>query len=155
MALSIGMQAPDFTLLDTAQKPVSLSSYRGQRVLVAFFPAAFTGVCKAELCAFQESIQQLNSAGVQVLAISADLPFANGGFASANNLTFPVLSDWTLETIKAYGVPFNNFAGIQGLTRSERATFIIDANGIIEFVDVTEHPGVEPNYKELFAKAGL
>lgn len=151
MALSVGTIAPDFTLLDTAQNLVSLSDYRGHRVLVAFFPAAFTGVCKAELCSFQQAIQRLNSAGVTVLGISADLPFANGGFAQANNLTFPLLSDWTMETIKAYDIPFANFAGIQGLTRSERATFIIDATGTIEYVHVTEHPGVEPNYDEIFA----
>ncbi len=152
MALPVGAEAPDFTLLDTAMNPVSLSSYRGKRVLLVFFPAAFTGVCTAELCSFQGSMQRLNNAGVQVLAISADLPFANGGFAKANGLEFPLLSDWTLATINAYGVPFQNFAGIQGLTRSERATFIINESGEITYVQVTEHPGVEPNYDEILAQ---
>ncbi len=154
MALSVGTKAPDFTLLDTSNSPVSLSSFRGKKVILVFFPAAFTGVCTNEMCSFQNAIQRLNSAGVQVLAISADLPFANGGFAAANGLEFPILSDWTMSTIKAYNVEWPNFAGIEGLTRSARATFIINADGVIEYVNVTENPGVEPNYDEIFAAAG-
>lgn len=151
MALAVGTQAPDFTLLDTAKQPVSLSSFRGQKVVLAFFPAAFTGVCKAEMCSFQGAIQRLNGMNAQVIGVSADLPFSNGGFAEANGLTFPILSDWTLETIKTYDVTFENFAGIQGLTRSSRATFVIDADGIIRHVHITENPGVEPNYDEIYA----
>lgn len=151
MALAVGTQAPDFTLLDTAKQPVSLSSFRGKKVVLAFFPAAFTGVCKAEMCSFQGAIQRLNGMNAQVIGVSADLPFSNGGFAEANGLTFPILSDWTLDTIKAYDVTFDNFAGIQGLTRSSRATFVIDADGVIRHVHITENPGVEPNYDEIYA----
>ncbi|MCO6465741.1 MAG: peroxiredoxin [Bradyrhizobiaceae bacterium] len=152
MALSVGAKAPDFTLLNTNLEPVSLSSFAGKRVLLAFFPAAFTGVCEAELCRFQESMQQLNNAGVQVLAVSADLPWSNGGFAKANNLSFPLLSDWKMDAIRAYDVSWENFAGIEGLTRSARATFVIGADGMIEFVDVTENPGIEPDYAAILAK---
>lgn len=151
MALSVGTEAPDFTLLDASQTPVTLSSYRGKRVLVAFFPAAFTGVCQAELCTFRDSMQRLNNVGVQVLGVSADIPFANDAFAKANHLEFPILSDFTLSTIKAYDVAFANFAGIQGLTRSARAVFVLNPTGVIEYVQVTEHPGVEPDYDAIFA----
>lgn len=151
MALAVGTQAPDFTLLDTAKQPVSLSSFRGKKVVLAFFPAAFTGVCKAELCSFQGAIQRLNGMNAQVIGVSADLPFSNGGFAEANGLTFPILSDWTLETIKNYDVAFENFAGIHGLTRSSRATFVLDADGVIRHIHITENPGVEPNYDEIYA----
>ncbi|MEY3386241.1 MAG: hypothetical protein RIR53_1052 [Bacteroidota bacterium] len=151
MALAVGTPAPDFTLLDADKNPVSLSSFAGKPVVVAFFPAAFTGVCQAELCTFQGAIQRLNSANAAVVAISADIPFANGAFAAANSLTFPILSDFTLSTINAYDVALSNFAGIEGLTRSVRATFIVDANGTISYVEVTANPGVEPNYDALFA----
>jgi peroxiredoxin len=153
MALPVGTQAPDFTLFDTTKQPVALSSFRGQKVILAFFPAAFTGVCKAELCSFQGAIQRLNGMNAQVIGVSADLPFSNGAFAESNGLTFPILSDWDLSTIKAYDVAFDNFAGIQGLTRSSRATFVIDADGIIRHVHITENPGVEPNYDEIYAAA--
>lgn len=150
MALAIGTKAPDFTLEDPTRKKVSLSDYLGKNVILCFFPAAFTGVCKAEMCSFQGAVQRLNSANGQVLAISADTIFANGAFAAANDLTFPVLSDYTMSTINAYDVSFANFAGIEGLTRSERAVFVIDAEGVIKHVHVTENPGVEPNYDEIF-----
>lgn len=151
MALSVGTQAPDFTLLDANKSPVSLSSYKGKTVVLVFFPAAFTGVCEAELCAFRDGMARMNDVDAQVLAISADLPFANGGFAKANGFQFPLLSDWNLATIKAYDIPFTGFAGIEGLVRSERAVFILDANGVIQYVQVTENPGVEPNYEEVFS----
>lgn len=153
MALAVGTPAPDFTLFDANKQPVTLSSFRGRKVIVVFFPAAFTGVCKAEMCSFQNAIQRLNSMDAQVLAISADLPFANGAFAEANGLSFPLLSDFNLKTITAYDVLFNNFAGIEGLTRSERATFVLDADGIIRHVHVTPNPGVEPNYDEIYDAA--
>lgn len=153
MALAVGSTAPDFTLFDTNKQPVTLSSYRGRKVILVFFPAAFTGVCKAEMCSFQNAIQRLNSMDAQVLAVSADLPFSNGAFAEANGLTFPVLSDFDLKTIKAYDIAFNNFAGIEGLVRSERATFVIDGEGVIRHVHVTPNPGVEPNYDEIYDAA--
>lgn len=151
MALTVGSTAPDFTLLDHNKQPVTLSSFRGQKVVLAFFPAAFTGVCQAEMCSFQSAIQRLNTVNAQVLAISADIPFSNNAFAAANGLTFPLLSDWSLATINAYDVALANFAGIEGLTRSVRATFVIDAEGVIRHADVTANPGVEPNYDEIYA----
>ncbi|MBU3742150.1 MAG: peroxiredoxin [Candidatus Kapabacteria bacterium] len=153
MALALGSTAPDFTLLDAHKQPVTLSSFRGQTVILAFFPAAFSGVCTAELCSFQNAMQRLNGMAAQVLAVSADLPFANAAFAAANNLTFPLLSDWNLSTINSYDVALPNFAGIEGLTRSVRATFVIDAEGVIRHVDVTPNPGVEPNYDDIYAAA--
>ncbi len=151
MALSIGTVAPDFTLFDAKKQPVTLSSYRGKKVVLVFFPAAFTGVCKAEMCSFQGAIQRLNTADAQVIGVSADLPFSNNAFAESNGLEFPLLSDFNLDTIRAYDVVFHNFAGMEGLTRSERATFVIDEAGVIRNVHVTENPGVEPNYDEIFA----
>lgn len=151
MALSVGTTAPDFTLLGTDMQPVALSSFAGQKVVLAFFPAAFTGVCKNELCTFQNAIQRLNGMNATVIGVSADLPFSNRGFAEANGLTFPIVSDWNLATINAYDVALPNFAGIEGLTRSTRATFVIDGSGVIRYAHVTENPGVEPNYDEIYA----
>ena len=153
MALSVGTQAPDFSLLDTDMNPVKLSDHKGRKIILVFFPAAFTGVCEAELCSFQNSITRLNDMGAQVIAISADLPFANKGFKEKFNLDFPLLSDWNLDTIKAYDIVFDGFAGIDGLKRSDRATFVIDAGGEIKHVHVTENPGVEPDYEEIYKAA--
>lgn len=151
MALAVGSVAPNFSLLDADRQPVSLSSYAGKKVVVAFFPAAFTGVCKDELCTLQGALQRLNGVNAAVLAITADIPFANKAFADANGLTFPILSDFTVETINAYGVALENFAGIPGLTRSHRATFVVGADGTITYSEVTENPGVLPNFDALYA----
>ena len=149
MALTVGTQAPDFALLDTKKESVSLSSFRGKKTVLAFFPAAFTGVCQNELCTFRDQLNRFNDVGANVLAISADLPFSNGAFAEKNELNFPVLSDWSLKTIRDYGIALDNFAGIEGLTRSQRAVFVVDGEGVIQYVEVTENPGVEPNYDAL------
>jgi len=151
MALSVGTSAPDFTLLDQDKNPVNLSDYKGKRVVLAFFPAAFSGVCDKEMCTFQESLTRLNDANAVVLGISADLPFANRAFRNTNKLDFPILSDWTLETTKTYDVVFNNFAGIQGLQRAARSVFVVDEGGTIQYVEVTENPGVEPDYNAAYA----
>jgi peroxiredoxin len=154
MALSVGSVAPDFSLVGTDLQPVTLSSFAGKKVVLAFFPAAFTGVCQAELCTFQGALQRLNGANATVLGICADIPFANKAFAEANGLQFPVLSDFNLAAITAYDVALHDFAGIHGLTRSVRATFIVGEDGTISYVEVTENPGVEPNYDALFSALG-
>jgi peroxiredoxin len=151
MALSVGTIAPDFTLLNADREPVTLHSLRGKKVVLAFFPAAFTGVCQAELCTFRDSLATLQGANAEVFGISADIPFANKAFATANDINFPILSDWSLQAINAYDVALHDFAGIQGLTRSVRATFVLDTEGVIRFAEVTENPGVEPNYEAIFA----
>ena len=71
--VDINSQAPDFSLFDTARQRVTLSDHRGKKVVLAFFPAAFTGVCEAELCSFRDSLAELNDANATVLAISVDL----------------------------------------------------------------------------------
>lgn len=149
MALTVGTQAPDFELLNTNRETVRLSSFRGNKTVLAFFPAAFTGVCQSELCKIRDELSRFNDVGANVLAICADLPFANAAFAEKNNLNFPVLSDWSLQAIRDYDVALENFAGIQGLTRSVRAVFVVDGEGVIQYVEVTENPGVEPNYDAL------
>jgi len=151
MALAVGTQAPDFTLLDTDRKTVSLSSFKGQKVVLAFLPGAFTGVCTAEVCKLEKDSERLNSAKGIVIAISPDSPFANAAFKQANTLQFAVLSDHTRATSRAYDIEFKNFADMEGYTSSHRATFILDAEGIIRHVDVTANPGVEPDYDKVFA----
>lgn len=150
MSLAVGQTAPDFELVDHTSTKRKLSDFRGKNVVLAFFPAAFTGVCQSELCTLRDSMDTLNSASAQVLGISADIPFANAAFAKQNNLDFPLLSDYTLSTIKDYGFEFPNFAGLPDLTRSHRAVLAIDKQGVVQYVEVTANPGVEPNYEALF-----
>jgi peroxiredoxin len=118
-------------------------------VVLAFFPAAFTGVCEKELCSFRDSLAALNELNATVLGISVDAPFSNAAFAERNQLNFPLLSDYTREAVKAYGVAHDDFAGMPGYTAAKRSVFVIDPSGALQYTWVGPNPGVEPNYDEV------
>ncbi len=142
----IGKFAPDFALPNTRRESVSLSALRGKQVVLAFFPAAFTGVCKKELCTFQSALAELNSANATVLGISVDSPFSSGAFAAANGVTFDILSDYARTAVAAYGIELHDFAGMEGYTASKRAVFVVDEEGRVSYEWVGPNPGVEPDY---------
>src|SRR6187549_1340917 len=98
--LQTGDQAPDFTLPNHKREKVSLASLRGKTVVLAFFPAAFTGVCEKEMCTFRDSIAALNGLNAEVLGVSVDAPFSNAAFAEKNKLNFPLLSDYAREAVR-------------------------------------------------------
>lgn len=152
--VEIGDDAPDFELLDQDNNLVTGSEHSGKKVILAFFPAAFTGVCTTEMCAFESSLSRLNNAGAVVLGICADSRFANKAFAEGNNLNFRILSDYTRSTIEAYGIALHDFAGMPGYTASERAVFIVDENGDIMWKWVGENPGVQPDYEAVLSAVG-
>lgn len=149
MAVQVGSQAPSFTLVDTDKKPRSLHEFRGKKLVIAFFPGAFTGVCTKEMCALRDSMSKLNELDAQVIGISVDSPFANKGFAERNNLQFPLLSDYTRTAVRTYGVELPNFSGLEGYMVAQRSVFVLDKDGIVRYVWVAENPGIEPDYDEL------
>lgn len=147
----IGQPAPAFTLSDNTKAKVSLEGLRGKKVVLAFYPAAFTGVCEKEVCTFRDALSELNGLNATVLGISVDMPFSNNAFATKNNLNFPLLSDVNREVVNAYGIALNDFAGITGLTVAKRAVFIVDENGVVTYEWVGPNPGVEPDYSAVKA----
>ena len=152
MAVEVGSQAPDFTLLNTAREEVSLSSFAGEKVVVlAFYPAAFTGVCEKELCTFRDSLTAFNDMSATVLGISVDGVFSNKAFAEKNELTFDVLSDYERKAVAAYGVELPDFAGMKGYTAAQRSVFVVGKDGKVAYAEVTENPGVEPSYDAVSA----
>ena len=100
--VNVGDDAPDFSLLDQNNNSVSGSDFKGQKVILAFFPAAFTGICTEEMCAFEGKMSRLNDANAVVLGICVDARFSNAAFAEKNGLTFPLLSDYTRSTCLLY-----------------------------------------------------
>jgi len=151
MAAEVGQKAPDFTLVNTDLKPVSLKDFGGKNVVLAFYPAAFTGVCQKELCTFRDALNDFVSANTSVVGVSVDSPFANKEFATKNGLSFPLLSDITREAIKAYDVVFHDLAGVKGFTVAKRSVFVIDKSGTVRYRWVAPEPKVEPNYGEVTA----
>ena len=143
--METGTKAPDFKLLDTERKERSLTEFSGKKV-VAFFPAAFSGVCDNEMCAFRDSMAELNGMDASVIAISIDGPFTNKEFAQRNSLEFPVLSDYKREAVSAYGVMLEDFAGIEGYNTAQRSVFVLDNTNAVRFQWIAESPGTEPDY---------
>ncbi len=147
---SVGDMAPDFTLTAQDKSSVTLSEMRGSRVILAFYPAAFTGVCTKEMCTFSEGMSSLNSSGVSVFGISVDSPFSNAAFADANGISFPLLSDVHRDAIESYGVSLADFV-ISGYTVAQRSVFVIEADGRVGYSWVAENPGIEPDYEAVMA----
>ena len=147
---SVGDMAPDFTLTAQDKSSVTLSDMRGGRVNLAFYPAAFTGVCTKEMCTFSEGMTSLKSSGVSVLGISVDSPFSNAAFAEANGISFPLLSDVHREAVDDYGVSLGDFV-ISGYTVAQRSVFVIEADGRVGYSWVAENPGIEPDYEAVMA----
>ena len=149
MALEVGQQAPEFTLYDTDRKERSLSEFKGQNVVLAFFPGAFTGVCTTEMCAFRDRMEQFNSLNAQVLGISVDGAMSQKAFSDQNNLNFPLLSDFQRKVVSQYDVELPNFAGMEGYVAAQRAVFVLDKGGVVRYKWVGPTPGVEPDYDEV------
>ena len=130
--LEPGDAAPDFTLPDAEGREVSLSSLRGQRVIVYFYPAAMTPGCTKQACDFRDSKRDLSDAGYAVLGISPDTPAKLAKFRDRDGLTFPLLSDPGLGVLKAYGAYGEKMLYGKKSVGVIRSTFVIDADGKIE-----------------------
>ena len=129
--LEAGDVAPAFTLADQNGTEVSLSDFRGQKVIVYFYPEALTVACEGQACDFRDNLNSFKSAGYQVLGISRDLPEKLLRATEKDSLNFPLLSDPDHAVHDAYGTfgEKNSYGRIvMGVLRS---TFVIDENGII------------------------
>jgi peroxiredoxin Q/BCP len=130
--LSPGDTAPDFTLTSDTGEEVSLSSLRGRKVIVYFYPAAMTPGCTTQACDFTDSLDSLKGAGYDVLAISPDKPSKLAKFRERDSLTITLLSDPDRQALSAYGTfGDKKMYGktVQGVIRS---TFVVDEEGRIE-----------------------
>ncbi|MET7330457.1 peroxiredoxin [Nonomuraea sp. NPDC005650] len=121
----VGALAPDFELQDQHGTPVSLSQFRGTKVVLVFYPLAFSGICHGELSALRD--QPLD--GAQLLTVSVDSMFTHRAWADREGYAFALLSDfWPHgQVARAYGV-FDEAKGF-----ALRGTFIIDGDGVIRW----------------------
>ena len=149
MSVEIGQKPPNFQLPDQDRKQQALKDFIGKKIVIAFFPGAFTSVCTREMCAFRDSMQALNRLNAQVVAISVNDPFTNKAFSEANKLQFPILSDYGRETVRKFNVFHEDFAGLKGYTAAKRSVFVLDDKGVVRYRWISEDPGKEPNYDEV------
>jgi peroxiredoxin len=147
--IDLGNKAPDFYLFDTDRKERSLIEFKGKKVVLAFFPGAFTGPCTKEMCTFRDSMANLNNLNAQVIGVSVDAPFSNKAFSDAHKLNFPILSDYTRNVSEIYGGVYNDFIGLKGYSASKRSVFVIDQTGIVKYKWISDDPGKEPPYEEI------
>ena len=150
--MNIGDIAPDFTLVDTNDKVVSLRDFRGKRVVLYFYPKDNTPGCTRQACAFAGLYGEFARKGVVVIGISKDSVGSHRKFAEKYNLPFVLLADPELQAIKAYGVWQEKKLYGKVSFGVVRTSFIIDADGKIEAV----MPKVKPdtNAAEILAMLG-
>ena len=132
MRLSPGDPAPDFSLVDADEKPVTLMEFRGKRVVVYFYPAASTPGCTKQACDFRDNLQVLQNAGLAVVGISPDAPAKLRKFRDEQRLTFPLLSDPDHRVLEAFGAWGEKSLYGKTVTGVIRSTVVIDAGGIVE-----------------------
>ena len=135
-------RAPDFELKGQDGQLYHLSDYRGQAVVLVFYPLGFSGVCTEELACFVDNLGQFNDIDVQVLGISVDSHHSHRAFAAGRGITFPLLADFHPKGAvgKQYGV------WLEDRGYNARWTFVIDPEGRIAFIqknDINEVPDVE------------
>jgi peroxiredoxin len=131
---AIGQMAPDFTLPSTSGEKLTLSALRGKPVLLAFFPLAFSGTCTAELCDMRDHHEQFADRDVVVLPISVDSTYALKEYKAKHAMKLDLLSDFKREVSRRYGVL------MEDRFYSNRAYFLIDAQGILRWAHVEENP---------------
>jgi peroxiredoxin Q/BCP len=130
--LAPGDAAPDFSLPDADGNEVSLSSLRGQRVIIYFYPAAMTPGCTKQACDFRDSLASLAAAGFAVVGISPDSPAKLAKFRERDGLTFPLLSDQKRAALEAYGAYGEKMLYGKKSVGVIRSTFVVGPDGKIE-----------------------
>ena len=153
MGITVGDQAPDFTLKSKSgddMNDISLSDYRDEKnVVILFFPLAYTGVCTDEMCSVSSGLADYDALDAQVLGISVDSPFAQEAWAEKEGITIPLLSDFNKEVSAAYGSQFEDLIGFKGVAK--RSAFVVDKSGVVRFASVSDDPTELPDFDAIKA----
>jgi peroxiredoxin len=146
--IEAGAQAPDFALLDQDGKQVSLSDYRGQPVLLVFYPADFSPVCTDQLSVYESDLPEFARRGVQVIGISVDSAFCHRAFREHIGVTMPLLADFHPkgEVARAYGLWSDKYG------QAGRALVLVDPEGTVEWAyksPALEYPATDLIFQKL------
>ncbi len=155
MTPPVGTAAPDFALKSKTPEglvEVCLSAFRGRKVVLLFFPLAFTSVCTEEMCRMTEGLKAYERLEASILAVSVDSPFAQEAWAQREGIRIPLLSDLNKEVARAYGVLLPGVLGIGDV--AARAAFVIDRQGKIAYGEVTANPTILPRFSAIEEAVG-
>ena len=146
--IQVGETAPEFSLFDHNKNIMTLSAERISNVLLLFFPLAFTSVCTKELCSVRDHLKLYERLNAKPFGISVDSLYTLKKFREEQHLNFPLLSDFNKEVSITYGCLYKEFSyGMKGV--SKRSAFLIDKQGIVQYAEVLENAGDQPNFKEI------
>jgi peroxiredoxin len=127
---------------------VRLSDNLGKKqTVLLFFPLAFTEVCTTEMCGVSGNLDEYKSLAAAVYGISVDSPFSQEGWAQANDITLPLLSDFNKETASVYDVIYEDLIGFKGVAK--RAAFVVDRCGVISYSWSSDDPHNLPPFNEI------
>ena len=146
--MQIGLQAPDFSLFNSEKQKVSLHDFKGQNVLLLFFPLAFTSVCTAELCSVRDTLKDYENLNAVVFGISVDSVYTLARYKEENHINFTLLSDFNKVVSTTYGTIYETF-GFEMKGVSKRSAFVIDKDGIIKYAEVLENASEVPDFKAI------
>ncbi|CAN5548114.1 peroxiredoxin [soil metagenome] len=151
MTLVVGKLAPVFHLVDTEKQIITNETIAGQTTLFLFFPFAFTGTCTKELCGVRDDLERYNSMQVRVIGVSVDSIYALAKYKTEQELNFTLASDFNKDMSISFDTMYETFAGwMKGV--SKRSAFIIDAKGVIQYVEVLENAGEIPDFDAIHEK---
>jgi peroxiredoxin len=146
--MKVGDKVSNFTLKNSEGEDVSLEGLTNKgKVLLLFFPLAYTGVCTDEMCSTRDNMKLYNSLNVKVLGISVDSFFTLKEFKKSNNLNFTLLSDFNKEVATQFNTLYDDFFGMKGVAK--RSAFVINTDGVVEYSEVLEDAGKQPDFKAI------
>lgn len=131
MALEVNQPAPDFTVNDQNGNPLTLSSYKGKKVALYFYPKDLTSGCTAQACNLRDSLPALQAAGYHVIGVSTDDEKSHQKFIAKHDLNFPLVADVNQEVVNKYGVWVEKSMYGRTYMGTARTTFLINEEGII------------------------
>ena len=146
--MQIGSPAPEFSLFNSEKQKVSLNDFKGQNVILLFFPLAFTSVCTAELCSVRDSVKDYENSNAVVLGISVDSLFTLARYKEENKINFSLLSDFNKVVSTLYETIYETF-GFEMHGVAKRSAFVIDKDGIIKYAEVLENANEVPDFKAI------
>lgn len=150
MSIKVGQAAPDFSLFNTEKKEIKLSDFKGKKVIIHFFPQAFTGNCTTQLCTMRDNLNYYTNLNAVILGISVDSVFTLGKFKELESYNFDLLSDFNKEVSRSYGALYEDWIlNMKGVAK--RSAFVIDENGIVIHAEVLESAGDLPDFTKIEA----
>ena len=145
MSVTVGTAAPAFKLASRPGHEVDLSTVIGHRkVVLLFFPLAFSSVCTTEMCTFRDGWQHWKALGCDVFGISVDSPFVTDKFRQELSIPFEILSDFNKDVSRTYGALYENLMGLKGV--GKRAAFVVDAKGTVAYAKVNDEAGQQVDF---------